>query len=173
MHYSRYHKTFATLATAGLLYLLSGCGFYSHTGASVPVDAKTFSVSYINNLASIVSPTLSQVLTEKLKRKFINETQLKLTQDEGDIQFSGKITDYRNAPVAVQGNQVNAVNRLTVVAEIECINKKDEKKNFKQTFTNFVDYSADKTFSAIEPELITQVTDMMVTDIFNKAFINW
>lgn len=163
---------FYLFLSAGL-FLQSGCGFYSHTGASVPPDAKTFSVSYIPNLASIVAPTLSQTLTEKLKRKFINETQLKLTQEDGDLQFSGRITDYKNTPVAVQGNQQNAVNRLTLVAEIECVNKKDEKKNFKHTFSNFVDYSADQNFSTVETDLINQVTDMMVTDVFNKAFINW
>jgi len=158
--------------TAGL-FLLTGCGFYSHTGASVPPDAKTFSVAYIPNLATIVAPSLSQTLTEKMKRKFINETTLKLAQQDGDIQLSGRIVDYKNSPVAVQGNQTNAVNRLTVVAEIEFINKKDEKKNFKSTFTNFVDYSADKNFSSVENDLINDVTDMMVTDVFNKAFINW
>lgn len=160
------------MLTAGL-FLHSGCGFYSHSGASVPPDAKTFSVSYIPNLASIVAPTLSQTLTEKLKRKFINETQLRLIKEEGDLQFSGRITDYKNVPVAIQGNQQNAVNRLTLTAEIECVNKKDEKKNFRQTFSNFVDYPADQNFASVENDLINQVTDMMVTDVFNKAFINW
>ncbi len=160
-------------AAAVLSLTLSGCGFYSHTGASVPPDAKTFSVSYISNTASIVAPTLSQILTEKLKTKFINETQLKLAQADGDLQFSGKITDYRTAPVAVQGNQANAVNRLTITAEITFENKKDETKNFTQTFTNFVDFPSSQNFAAVENELITKVTDMMVTDVFNKAFINW
>ena len=161
------------ISAAGLFLLHSGCGFYSHTGASIPPDAKTFSVSYITNTASIVAPTLSQTLTEKLKSKFINETQLKLTTGDGDIHFSGKIIDYKNAPVAVQSNNTNAVNRLTVSVEITFENHKDEKKNFTQTFSNFVDYSADKNFSAIESDLIIQVTDIMVQDIFNKAFINW
>jgi len=168
-----FNKIFVTIITAGMLILHSGCGVYSHTGASVPPDAKTFSVAFITNTASIVAPTLSQTLTEKLKTKFINETQLKLTTGEGDIQFSGKIIDYKTAPVAVQSNNANAVNRLTVTAEITFENHKDEKKNFTQTFTNFVDYSADKNFSVEEPNLIIQVTDMMVQDIFNKAFINW
>ncbi|MFN9583301.1 MAG: hypothetical protein ACK566_11655, partial [Bacteroidota bacterium] len=94
-----------------MLALHSGCGIYSHTGASIPPEAKTFSVDYIGTVSSIVAPTLSQVLTEKLKQKFINETQLKLAQSDGDFQFSGKITNYTTAPVGIQGNQTNAVNR--------------------------------------------------------------
>jgi hypothetical protein len=159
--------------TAGLLLLHSGCGFYSQTGASVPIDARTFSVAYIPNLASIVAPTLSQVITEKLKRKFINETSLKLAETEGDLQFSGKITEYRSSPVGVQGNQINAVNQLTINVEITFENVKDEKKNFTQTFSTFVNYPADQNFGSIENELIQTATDQLVTDIFNKAFINW
>lgn len=159
--------------TAGMCLLHSGCGFYSHTGASVPADAKTFTIQYISNLASIVQPTLSQVLTEKLKRKFINETQLQLAQSEADIDFSGKILDYRTAPVGVQGNQTNAVNQLTIDVEITYTNSKDEKKNFTQTFSTFVNYPAEQTLASIEDALIQTATDQLVTDIFNKAFINW
>ncbi|MES2689373.1 MAG: LptE family protein [Bacteroidota bacterium] len=158
--------------TAGL-YLLTGCGIYSHTGASVPPDAKTFSVAYIPNQASIVMPTLSQVLTEKLKTKFINETTLKLTQTEGDVQFSGKIVSYNTAPVGVQGNDQNAVNRLTVVVEITYVNTKDEKQNFSQQFTQFVNYPAEQNFTSVEADLVAKVTDILAQDIFNKAFVNW
>lgn len=160
------------IVAAGV-FIHSGCGFYSHTGASVPADAKTFSVQYIPNLASIVQPTLSQILTEKLKRKFINETQLQLAQSEADLEFSGKIIDYRTAPVGVQGNQQNAVNQLTINVEITFESKKEEKKNFTQVFTTFVNYPAEQTLAAVENELIQKATDQLVTDIFNKAFINW
>lgn len=166
-------KALILFVTAGMFLLHSGCGFYSHTGASIPLDAKTFSVAYIVNTASLVAPSLSQTLTEKLKTKIINESQLKITTGEADLAFSGKIIDYKTAPVGVQSNSTNAVNRLTVTAEITYENRKDEKKNFTQTFTSFVDYSADKNLSSIETDLINQTTDMMVQDIFNKAFVNW
>ena len=158
--------------TAGL-FILTGCGIYSHTGASVPADAKTFSVAYIPNQASIVMPTLSQVLTEKLKTKFINETTLKLAQTGGDVQFSGKIVSYNTAPVGVQGNDQNAVNRLTVVVEITYVNTKDDKQNFSQQFTQFVNYPAEQNFTSVEADLVAKVTDILAQDIFNKAFVNW
>jgi hypothetical protein len=118
-------------------------------------------------------PSLSQVLTEKLKLRFINETTLKLTQQDGDIRFSGKILNYVTSPVAVQGNQQNAVNRLTVTIEITYQNTKDDTKNFTQQFSNFVDYPASENFSAVEIDLVNKVTDILVQDVFNKAFINW
>ena len=172
MHKALFKIYFITV-TAGLFLLHSGCGFYSHTGASVPPDAKTFTVTYISNVASIVAPLLSPEITRKLQQKFVNETQLKLAERDGDLEFSGKILDYRTAPVGVQGNQVNTVNQLTINVEITFENKKDEKKNFTQTFSTFVNFPAEQDFSAVESQLIQTATDQLVTDIFNKAFINW
>jgi hypothetical protein len=156
-----------------VLIQLSACGVYTQSGASIHPDAKTFSVDYITNNASIVAPALSQTLSEKIKTKFINETPLKLTTGEGDLHFSGKIMSYVTAPVAIQGNQTNAVSRLTVVVEITCDNKLEESKSFTQTFTNFTDFDSSLDFANIERDLITKICDGLVQDIFNKAFINW
>ena len=168
-----FRKKIIFMIAAGMFLLHSGCGFYSHTGASIPPDAKTFSVSYINNAASIVAPSLSQVFTEKLKTKILNETQLKLTTAEADFHFSGKITDYKTAPVGIQSNNTNTVNRLTITAEITFENSKDEKKNFTQNFSAMVDYDATKNLAAVETDLINSATEIMVQDIFNKTFVNW
>lgn len=150
-----------------------GCGIYSQSGASIPPEAKTFSVAYIANTAPVIAPTLSQVITERLKTKFINETPLKLTTESGDLSFSGIITDYKTAPVAVQGNQTTSVTRLTITMQIEFENKFDKEKSFKETFSNFADFDASSNFAAIEGELINKVTDGIVQQVFNKAFINW
>lgn len=157
----------------GLLMGIASCHIYSHSGASVPADAATFSVAYMVNNSSIVAPTLSQELTEKLKTKCINESGLKLTNAIGDFHFSGKITDYKTAPSGIQGNQTTAVNRLSVSVEVVFENRLDSSKNFTQLFTNFVDFDAQQDFATVEQSLIGKITDGLVQDVFNKAFINW
>jgi hypothetical protein len=156
-----------------LLIGICSCNIYSHSGASVPADATTFSVAYMVNNASIVAPTLSQELTEKLKTKCINESGLKLTNAVGDFHFSGKITDYKTAPSGIQGNQTTAVNRLSVSVEVVFENRLDSSKNFTQVFSNFVDFDAQQDFASIEQSLIGKITDGLIQDVFNKAFINW
>lgn len=153
--------------------VISGCGIYSHTGASVPPDASTVSVAYISNMASIVNPLLSQNISEKLKQKFVNETPLKLVVNEADLSFTGKILSYDIKPAAIQGNQTNALNRLTITMEIVFENKKAVDKNFTKTFSNNIDFNASDNFQAKEAELSGKVADMLVQDIFNAAFINW
>jgi len=151
----------------------TGCGVYTQNGASIHPDAKTFSVGYIANNASIVAPTLSQVLTERIKTKFINETPLKLTTATGDMHFSGKLTSYITAPAAITGSQTNAINRLTVTVEITCDNLIEPDKSFTQSFSNFVDFDAQQDFASAESGFIAKISEGLVQDIFNKAFINW
>ncbi|MCF8429980.1 MAG: hypothetical protein K9G64_07595 [Bacteroidia bacterium] len=166
-------KKIAVISVLCLNILLSSCGVYSHTGASVPPDASTVSVAYITNMASIVNPLLSQNISEKLKQKFVNETPLKLVTTDADISFSGKILNYDIKPAAIQGNQTNALNRLTITMEIVFENKKAADKNFTKTFSNNIDFNAADNFQAREAELSGKVVDMLVQDIFNAAFINW
>lgn len=165
-------KNIIKVSVLVLTFLLGGCGIYSHTGASVG-NAETVSVAYITNLASIVNPLLSQNMAEKLRQKFVNETPLKLTTAEADLSFSGKILTYEIKPAAIQGNQTNALNRLTITMEITFENKKAVDKNFTKTFSNNIDFNASDNFQTREAELSGKVADMLVQDIFNAAFINW
>lgn len=151
---------------------LQSCGIYKFTGANVGT-AKTISVEFIQNKASLVSPTLSQLFTEKLKDKFVRETTLKLVESGGDMHISGFISDYTITPVALQGASQTSQNRLTVKSNIKFVNKTEEKYNFDQLFQNFTDFDASINFSTEERTLNETVVDMMVQDVFNKAVINW
>ena len=55
---------------------ISSCGIYSFNGASISKNTKTISIKYFTNNASTIQPTLSQVITEKLKDYFTQQTNL-------------------------------------------------------------------------------------------------
>ena len=83
------------LSLLGLV--LVGCGMtvkYSLSGASIPVDAQTFSVAYFPNNATMVSPILSSTLTDALKDKFSRQTRLVEVGEGGDFAFEGEIVNY-------------------------------------------------------------------------------
>ncbi len=157
------------------LFLLSctGCGVYSFTGASISPDVKTFSVQYFQNRASLVQPTLSQTFTEKLKERFISQTNLRLVDNDGDLQFEGYISDYKAIPVAIQGTQTAALNRLTISVLVKFTNTKDDKQNFETTFTRYADYDSRKSLSEEELALIEEINRQLVDDVFNKSVSNW
>lgn len=155
------------------LLLLNGCGVYSFTGASISPDIKSISIQQFPNLAMLVQPTLSQSFTMALRDKFASQTNLNILQNNGDLNIEGEITGYTNQPVAIQGNQQAALNRLTITVKVRFINKKNNKQDFESTFTRYRDYSSQSNLSAVENDLIKEINTDLVEDIFNKAVVNW
>ncbi|MBK9639637.1 MAG: LptE family protein [Bacteroidetes bacterium] len=156
-----------------MFVILSGCGMYSFSGASISPEVKTFSVQYFANRASLVQPTLSQAFTERIKDRFISQTSLRQVDRDGDIQFEGYISDYRAQPVAIQGTETAALNRLSISVLVKFTNTKDATQSFESTFTRYADYDSQKSLAEVELTLIDEVNKQLVDDVFNKSVSNW
>ena len=155
-----------------LIFFASGCGIYSFSGANYG-DAKTVSIQMFDNVAPIVNPQLSQMFYDKLVDKFVSQSPLNLVNSGGDLQFKGKITGYDVKPINIQAGETAANNRLTITVKVKFTNKKEPDNNFDKTFSWYADFPADKNLAEVESELIDQITDKIVEDIFNAAVVNW
>jgi hypothetical protein len=153
--------------------LISGCGVYSFTGASISPDVKTITILFFQNRAPLIQPSLSQSFTEKLKEKFVSQTNLRLVDESGDLQLEGYISNYSAQPTAIQGTETAALNRLSIAIYVKFTNQKDPKQNFETTFTRYADYDSKKNLSEVELSLIEDVNKQLVDDIFNKSVSNW
>jgi len=153
--------------------LLFSCGIYSFNGASIPKNAKTVSVDYFINSAPTKQPTLSQVLSEKLKDFFTTQTNLIIAQNNGDLNFKGEIIKYEIKPIAIQSNETAGQNRLTISIKVDFKNSYDNEFDFEHTFSRYRDYESSQNFSEIESFLIEEISTELIEDIFNKAVVNW
>jgi len=154
--------------------ILNGCKVnYSFTGASIPPEVKTIDIKYFKNNATLVEPTLSQKLTDAFRDKFVSETSLDLVNQDGDLILEGVITGYKTQPVAIQGNDQAALNRLTITIEVTYTNTIDEDASFESQFSRYFDYSSSDNLLDVQEELIDEINRMLVEDVFNKAVINW
>lgn len=155
-----------------LFLLLAAC--YTFNGASISPELKTVTIKTFPNNAPLVQPTLSQSFTEALKDKFSQQTKLSLVNNNADLLFEGAITGYSTQPIAIQGNEVAAMNRLTITISVKFTNRKDDKQSFETSFSRYQDYPSSPALnSSKEEELIKQIDDALVEDIFNKAVVNW
>ncbi len=153
---------------------LSGCKMnYSFNGASIPPEAKTVSVIYFVNNASLAPPTLSQTFTEALRDKLSTQTRLALVNKGGDLNFEGSITGYATSPIAIQSTDLAAMNRLTITVNVKYTCAFDEKKNFEQAFSRFFDYPSNQSLASVEDQLIRDINVQLVQDIFNRALNDW
>jgi Lipopolysaccharide-assembly len=146
---------------------------YSFNPPTTMVDVKTVSIQYFQNNSSLAPPTMSQSFTEALKDIFTSQTSLGIVSRDGDLNFEGEITNFMTTPVALQSNDQSALNRLTITVNVRFTNVKDEKQKFEVSFSRFADYSSSQSLNAVQTQLIDDINQQLVQDIFNRAMINW
>jgi hypothetical protein len=157
-----------------LLFQTSCRVSYSFTGASISPNVKTLTIRYFPNNAPNVVPTLSTSFTDALKDYFTSQSNLILVDHGGDLTVEGSITGYDPAsPVAIQGNETAAMNRMTITVNVKFTNRTNEKQNFEANFSRYVDYPSTQPLPSIQDQNIKEINDQLVQDIFNKAVVNW
>lgn len=156
--------------------LLTSCGVaikYSLSGASIPPDAKTFSVAYFPNNATMVSPILSSTLTDALVDIFTRRTRLQQVEEGGDFAFEGEITNYTSVTASVSSDDYATLNRLTISITVRFTNAIDDTKSWSKSFSAYEDYDSTQLLTEVEGTLIPEIVDKLVTDIFMASASDW
>ncbi len=166
-----------------VMLLLGGCTLrigkatfgYTFTGASISDNARTFSVAYFPNNASMVAPILSSTLTDALRERFSRQTRLSQIQEGGDLAVEGEITNYVSAPSSYSSAEggVAEMNRLTVTVQVRFTNAIEPQWNYNKSFSAYRDYSASQLLQEVEGSLIQEMVSDLVDDIFNACVSNW
>lgn len=146
---------------------------YTLSGASIAPEVETVSVQHFVNRAPLGMANLEQYFTDELKDKFKSQTSLTVVNDAGDLNFEGEITNYSTKPVAITGDETAAQNRLTITVHVKFTNEVEPEYNFDSDFSQYADYDSDLNLSAVEQELVEEIVDKLIEDIFNKAVVNW
>ena len=128
-----------------LILLVQACGIYSFTGASIPAGTETFQVNYFENIAgnrpgSTIEPGLDRDFTLALQDILINQTNLNLTNTNGDLVFEGEIVEYGITPMSATAQNTAAQNRLTITVNVRYFNVKREEDNYETRFSFFYDF---------------------------------
>ncbi len=152
---------------------LTSCGLYNFTGTS-KIDAKTFQVNNFLNNAQLVEPGIERTFTQKLQNLIMNQTNLNLTNSNGDLVYEGEITEYAISPMAASANQTAGQNRLTMTIKVRFVNKNKETDNFEKSFSFFHDYNGQEILSGAKLNAaIEEIFERITQDIFNDSLAKW
>lgn len=146
---------------------------YSLSGASIAPDVKTISVQHFVNRAPLGLANIEQLISDELKDKFKSQTSLTIVNDAGHLNFEGEITNYSTRPMAITGSEVAAQNRLTIDVRVKFTNEIEPQYNFDQSFSQFKDYDSNLDLSSVEQELVDEIVENIIQDIFNRSVVNW
>ncbi len=160
------------LLTCLMALTIWGCVSYSFVGVDIPVEARTVSIKQFQNNASLVNLNLSNEITIQLRDKFQSNTRLSLVDSRGDLTIEGEITNYTLTSVALGADKAT-MNRLTITIKIRYENRFDEDKNTEKTFSRYQDFDSGQSLQSVETELVTQICEALVDDIFAATVGNW
>lgn len=164
--------------TTFLLFLIfafvsTSCSIYNFTGTG-KIDAKTFQVNYFQNNAELIQPGIERTFTLQMQDLIQNQTNLNLTNSNGDLLYEGEIVDYRISPMTATADLRAAQNRLTIVINVRFTNKNKEADNFEKRFTFFKDYDANEQLIGSKlTAALQEIYDRITQDIFNESLAKW
>ena len=152
---------------------LNSCSVYNFTGAK-PVDAKTFQVNFFQNNAELIEPGIDRKFTIKLQEIIQNQTNLTLTNSNGDLLYEGEIVEYRITPMQATAAQTAAESRLTITVNVRFSNKNKETDNFEKRFSFYRDYSGNSLpTGSVLNDYIDEIYERITQDIFNESLAKW
>ena len=92
----------------------------------------------------------------------------------GDFAFEDEITNYTSTTASVSSDDYALLNRLTITVRVRFTNAINEADSFaNKTFSAYADYDSTRLLTEVEGELIPEIVDQIVTDIFQAAAGNW
>lgn len=154
-----------------------GCAVsYSFRGGTVPGETFTVKTFELGNNLTLVNPSLPIILQEALQQKFINESNLKYTDRNADVNFIGTINSYTITPVQGTGDATVSLNRLTITLEVLYTNQKDDKAPAEGKIikvSSYDDFAATDDFSSKESELAESISEKLVSLVYNQVLVNW
>jgi hypothetical protein len=162
----------------GLISILffAGC-HYSFTGAAT--NAKNISIDQFFNNSDLAPANLGAEFTNKLKDYFLQNSSLKVVQENGELAIEGVLTDYRLNPIAPTANPTDntsrinaaALTRLTIAVKVNYVDSKEPKNSFKdKTFSFYADFDNNLNFQSVQEDLEKKIFEQIMLDIFNA---NW
>jgi len=158
-----------------IAFSINSCGVYNFTGQKgTDPNTKTFQVNYFQNTADLVEPGIDRTFTLRLQDLIQSQTNLNLTNSNGDLMYEGEITDYRITPMTATADQKAAQNRLTIRVNVRFTNKNKEADNFEKSFSFYFDYSGqDQLTGSKLTEALDTIFERITQDIFNESLAKW
>lgn len=155
------------------VFLINSCSVYNFTGTG-KIDAKTFQVTYFQNVSELIEPGIDRDFTLRLQNLIQNQTNLNLKTNDGDLSFEGEIVDYRVSPMTATAELVAAQSRLSITVNVRFANKNKPAEDFEKRFTHFDDYSGNSLPTGSQLKKSLDVIFVRITqDIFNESLAKW
>lgn len=160
-----------------LVLILSGCAYYSFTGATIPSHLSTIAIPLVEDATISTVTTMDEEMTALLVDRFVGQTRLSLQPDEtqADVVLRARIERYMNQPASVGGQERATLNRVTISVSVEYVDRTKDETLFTRSFSSFEEYNPvdPERGLAAEEDAVLAILEQIADDVFTAATSNW
>ena len=158
-----------------LVGVLTACSIsYKFTGTSIDyTKTKTISLDKFPIRANYVWSPMESMFYNTLSDAFAQKTKLKVLKRGGDLQLSGEIVEYSQTNKSISSDGYSAQVQLKITVNVRFVNNNKHEEDFEQRFSATADYDSTQQLAAVQEQLVQEMIDDIVDQIFNATVANW
>ena len=166
-------KTVIALFASALL--MQGCTVsYKLNQASIDyTKTKTFSVEPFSNRAAYQWAPMAPMFNSSLTDRYNDQTKLVQVKRDGDLALSGEITSYDQTNKSISADGYSSMVQLRMAVKVKYVNRNKHEDDFERTFSSSREYDSSQQLSAVQEELVQQMIDDIVDQVFNQTVGKW
>ena len=168
-------KLLAIILLLSATLLPTACSIsYSFNGSSIDyTKVHSVSIDKFPIRSAYVWAPMESMFYNSLSDAFANKTKLQVLKRNGDLQLAGEITEYAQLNKSVSSDGFSAQTQLKVTVNVRFVNNSKHDEDFEKQFSATAEYDSSQQLSAVQEELVQQIIDDIVDQIFNATVANW
>ena len=96
-----------------------------------------------------------------------------ILQRDGDLHVAGEITEYSQLNKSISSDGYSAQTQLKMTVNVRFTNNANHNEDFERTFSSTAEYDSSLQLNAVQDELVQQMINDIVDQIFNATVANW
>ena len=134
---------------------------------------KTIQIADFPIRSSYVWGPMGPMFNNKLKEQFADHTKLSQVNRNGDLKIEGEITNYSQRNKSVSAEGYSAQTELSITVNVRFTNNTNHQEDFEQQFTATASYETTQSLASVQEQLVTEMIEDIVDQIFNATVANW
>lgn len=123
--------------------------------------------------ASYVWAPMEAMFYNTMVKEFSSKTKLKVQKRNGDLDLQGEIVEYSQTNKSIAADGYSAQTQLKLTVNVRYTNNSKHEEDFEQRFSATTVYDSSQSLASVQEELVQEMIDDIIDQIFNATIANW
>jgi outer membrane lipopolysaccharide assembly protein LptE/RlpB len=155
--------------------VLTACSVsYKLSGTSIDyTKTKSISMDKFPIRSNYVWSPMEAMFYNSLSDAYARKTKLTVLKRDGDLQLAGEIVEYSQTNKSISSEGYSAQVQLKMTVNVRFTNTKNHDEDFEQRFSATTEYESTMQLVNVQDQLVQEMIDNIVDQIFNATVANW